>query len=380
MSDSVVSSLEQLGKELHGSAHNLRLEDFYAIMPMAGSFLFIPTREIWPASSVDARIPPLGSGKEKVKASRWLASNRPANQITWAPGLPMLIKNRVAFEGGWLDHEGATCFNLYRPPILLLGDAAKARPWVDHAYKVFPNDAGHIIQWLAHRVQKPAEKINHALVLIGNQGVGKDTLLEPVAHAVGPWNFGDATPPEMLAKYNPFLKSVILRVSEARDLGDVSRYDFYERMKLYIAAPPMVLRVDEKHVRQYLIPNIVGVVITSNHPDSLYLPSGDRRHYFASNMELKKEDFREDYWTALYGYYKSGGCEHVAAYLHQVDLSDFDPKAPPPKTAAFHHAVNVNQAPENDDLGDALDQLGDPEAASIGQLINRASETLAAWL
>ena len=65
----------------------------------------------------------------------------------------------------------------------------KAEPWIDHVRKVFPDDADHIIRWLAHRVQRPQEKINHALVLGGAQGIGKDTLLEPVKHAVGPWNF-----------------------------------------------------------------------------------------------------------------------------------------------------------------------------------------------
>jgi hypothetical protein len=61
--------------------------------------------------------------------------------------------------------------------------------WLDHVHKVYPEEAEHIIQWLAHRVQRPQEKINHALVLIGHQGIGKDTLLEPVKTAVGPWNF-----------------------------------------------------------------------------------------------------------------------------------------------------------------------------------------------
>ena len=31
-------------------------------------------------------------------------------------------------------------------------------------------------QWFAHRVQRPGEKINHALVLGGDQGIGKDAI------------------------------------------------------------------------------------------------------------------------------------------------------------------------------------------------------------
>jgi len=75
-------------------------------------------------------------------------------------------------------------------------------------------------------VQHPQDKINHALVLGGCQGIGKDTLLEPVKSAVGPWNFSEVSPQHMLGRFNGYLKSVILRVSEARDLGDVDRFAF----------------------------------------------------------------------------------------------------------------------------------------------------------
>ncbi len=82
-------------------------------------------------------------------------------------------------------------------------------------------------------MQRPHEKINHALVLGGKQGIGKDTLLEPVKHAVGPWNFIEVSPQQVLGRFNGFLKSVILRVSEARDLGDFDRFAFYDHMKSY---------------------------------------------------------------------------------------------------------------------------------------------------
>jgi hypothetical protein len=113
---------------------------------------------------------------------------------------------------------------------------------------VFGGDDDHIVKYLAHRVQRPQEKINHAFVFGGAQGIGKDTLLEPVKYAVGPWNFAEVSPQQMLGRFNGFLKSVILRVNEARDLGETNRFSFYDPMKAYTAAPPDVLRVDEKNL------------------------------------------------------------------------------------------------------------------------------------
>src|SRR6185503_3009290 len=126
------------------------------------------------------------------------------------------------------------------------------------------------------------------------------------------------------------------RISEARDLGEFDRFKFYDHMKAYTAAPPDTLRVDEKHLREYPILNICGVIITTNHKtDGIYLPAEDRRHYVAWS-DLKKEDkcFAGGYWKRLYAYYEAGGTEAVAAYLQQLDIRAFDPKAPPPKTPA----------------------------------------------
>jgi Family of unknown function (DUF5906) len=361
-------------------------------MPMH-SYIYAPTREMWPVASINARILPVAvvnasghpaldqKGKQRIlSANLWLDQNKPVEQMTWASGLPMLIRNRLISDGAWIRRSGVTCFNLYRPPIIDPGDPARVGPWLSHVRKVFPDDADHIVKWLAHRVQRPEEKINHALVLGGKQGIGKDTLLEPVKRAVGPWNVAEVSPRIVLGRFNGFVKSVILCVNEARDLGDVDRFQFYDHMKSYIAAPPNVLRVDEKNLREYSVINCCGVIITTNHKtDGIFLPADDRRHYLAWSV-LEKEDFSLDYWAKLWAWYENGGDRHVASYLAQLDISAFDPKAPPPKTPAFWDIVDANRAPEDAELADVLDRLGNPDAASLSQIIGRAGDDFANWL
>ena len=114
--------------------------------------------------------------------------------------------------------------NLYRPPALEPGNAADADPWLDHVHKVYPGNADHIVRWLAHRVQRPGEKVNHALVLGGVEGIGKDTLLEPMKYAVGPWNFYEISPHNLLGRFNGLPEASVLRVSEARDAGELDRF------------------------------------------------------------------------------------------------------------------------------------------------------------
>jgi hypothetical protein len=257
---------------------------------------------------------------------------------------------------------------------------SEAGKWTDHISKVFGNDATDIIYWLAHRVQRPHEKINHAIVLGGNQGVGKDTLLEPVKRSVGPWNFCEVSPQHLLGQFNGFLKSVILRVSEARDLGDVDRFKFYDHSKAFTAAPPDVLRVNEKHLREHNVVNVTGVIITSNHKtDGIFLPADDRRHFVAWS-ELSRDDFEDGYWKDLWRWYEAGGYGHVAAYLAALDLSPFDPKAPPRKTSAFWAIVDASRAPEDAEMADVLDRLGNPDAVTIARIVTEAPATFAGWL
>jgi hypothetical protein len=367
------------------------VNDFVAYVP-AHTYLFIPCREPWTGSGVDARVPPLSvlkrNGQPKlvngkpvlIKATKWLDQNRPVEQMSWCPGLPMLIEGRLVVAGGWIERADVTCFNLYRPPRIQLGDAAQATRWVDHWHRIYPTEADCCIKWLAHRVQRPQEKINHALVLGGAQGIGKDTVLEPVKHAVGPWNFADVSPMHLLGRFNGYVKSVILRVSEGRDLGEVDRFKFYDHTKVYTAAPPDVLRVDEKHVREHYVFNVLGFVLTTNHKtDGLYLPADDRRHYVAWS-NCTKDDFKPEYWNEFWTWYDEGGFGHVAAYLNALDISDFNPKAPPPKTPAFWDIVAANSAPEDAELADVVDKLGWPDALTPKHLIAVATGSAAEWL
>jgi Family of unknown function (DUF5906) len=366
--DEIISRIKAERKQHEPAGKDdLLVENFYAYMPMH-NYIYAPTRETWPASSVNARIPPIG----KISASAWIDKNQPVEQLSWIPGEPMLIKGRLISEGGWIEHAGSTVFNLYRAPTIAPGDPDQAKQWIDHIEMIYPDDASHIIRWLAHRVQRPGEKINHALVLGGPPGVGKDTLLEPVKPAVGPWNFIDVSPAHMLGRFNGYVKSVILRISEARDLGDVNRFAFYDHMKVYTAAPPDVLRCDEKNLREYSVPNICGVVITTNYKgDGIYLPADDRRHYVAW-CELTNENFSENYWNQIYQWYENEGYQNVAAYLSRLDLSEFDAKAPPPNTSAFWAIVDANRAPEDAELQDVLDRLQNPNAVTLLRVQNAA--------
>src|SRR5262245_34629768 len=98
-------------RKLSNGPAGVSLDDFYAYMPMH-SYIFVPSREPWPAASVNATIPPVtllnadGSprlddeGEPKtIKPSTWLDQNRPVHQMTWIPGEPMIVPDKLVSDG-----------------------------------------------------------------------------------------------------------------------------------------------------------------------------------------------------------------------------------------------------------------------------------------
>jgi hypothetical protein len=207
-------------------------------------YIFIPNGAIWSASFVDKRLGVIGG----LRPSTWIAQNRAIEGMTWVPGEDQLLHGRLIVKAGWIDHPGARLFNLYQPPNIEGGDAAEAGRWVDLVKRVYPDTWWHITQWFAHRVQHPGVKINHALVFGGSTRVGKDTILKPLLYAVGYPNTASVAPTMLLERFNEFYETVVLVVSEARDLGDINRYQLYDHLKQYIAAPPETIMIDTKNV------------------------------------------------------------------------------------------------------------------------------------
>lgn len=373
---------------------DLKLDDFLYHLP-SQAYIYRKTGELWPGASVNLRVPAVYVGLNSkgeeifIDAATFIAKHQCVEQMTWYPGLPQVIERKLMYDGGLVDDRTAQIYNSYRPaPELKGGDPAKAKPWLRHVYDLYPNEFKHIVRWLAHRVQRPDQKCNHALVLIGEQGIGKDTVLYPVVQAIGRWNHRAISPQVLLGRFNGWQKTVLLQVNEGRDLGDLDRYAFYEHCKPVIAAPPDFLLVDEKHKPEYLIPNVCGVVIGSNHgTDGIYISEDDRRHYVAKS-EKSRSDFKESYFDRLYRWFdRQGGNAHVAAFLRHVDLSRFSPTAPPPKTAAFWEIVNAEQPPEVTMLREVIDEIAEtngvyPTILTLDMLRVKApaSSPLELWL
>jgi hypothetical protein len=343
---------------------NVEYDDFIAHLP-EGNYCFLPTRSFWPDKTVNMILPAAGLGKKAMKPAVWLAKNQGVHQKTWAPGLPEIIEDMLFSNGRWIDRPNLRVLNLYQAPERQPGNSADIAPWLEHIQRVYPDDWQHIAACMAHRLQRPEEKINHALVLGGSPRTGKDTLLEPLKWGVGAANFAEEAPDVVVSAFDSYLKSVVLRFSEARDMGETNRWAFYEKMKTICASPPDTRTINEKHTKPYTIPNVTFPIITTNYKiGGLYLPVDDGRHYVAWS-DMTREGFEEGYFDRLWAFYSRGGIWNVVAWLLAYDLSAFNAKAPPKKTAAFYAMADANMSNDEGDVADMLQEMKHPAVVTL---------------
>jgi hypothetical protein len=182
--DTAQGGNESLHTRKSGKAEPLPISDFVAHSP-DHTYIYRPIGDSWTSTAVTARVMPIEVGGKKLNPSVWLDRNDAVEQRVWAPGEPQIIEDRLVAEGGFFTKAGARVFNTYKPPQIITSISRDIRFWRDHLHALWPDEADHITRWFAHRVQRPGEKINHALVPGGDQGIGKDAVIAPLKHAVG---------------------------------------------------------------------------------------------------------------------------------------------------------------------------------------------------
>ena len=269
--------------------------------------------------------------KRKVEASISFDENRQAKGakalvgITYAAGESILVaRDGFVYGNRWRDAR----------PEPVAGDASL---WLKHVERMVPIDfeREHLLNALAHKVQFPTHKINHAILMGGNHGSGKDTLFAPFFWAIGgkaKTNCSLVKNEDLTSQWGYALECEVMEIAELRQADAKDRRALENVLKPIIAAPPEMLPINRKGLHPYMALNRVFVVAFSNERVAISIPSEDRR-WFCVWAEASK--LPEAQAVSLWNWYQHrGGFEAVAHYLHTRDVSAWNPNAPPPMTEA----------------------------------------------
>jgi hypothetical protein len=212
--------------------------------------------------------------------------------------------------------------------------AGNVQRWLAHCENLIPDEKEreHVLNVMAFKTQHPKIKINHAILHAGDQGSGKDTLWAPFIWAVcGPHlkNRGLMDNDSISSQWGYQLESEILIINELKEPDARERRALANKLKPIIAAPPEMLPINRKGLHPYMMANRIFVLAFSNDAMPISLDSQDRRWFciwsHATRMEEKEAS---DMWA----WYQSGGFEAIAAWLHNRDVTAFNPAAIPMTT------------------------------------------------
>jgi len=266
----------------------------------------------------------------RILASNCFDENRQAKGakalvgITYAAGESVIVNRDGDLYGNrWRDA---------RPDVSgITTDDHSVLAWLDHCCELIPEseELDHLLDIMAFKVQNPRIKINHAVLHGGDEGSGKDTMWAPFIWAVcGPHlkNRGIMDSNSVTSQWGYQLESEILIINELKEPDAAARRQLANQLKPIIAAPPEMLPINRKGLHPYQMANRLFVLAFSNDPVPISLASQDRRWFCVWSAAPRMDSSKA---KKMWDWYQKGGFESISAWLHQRDVSHFNPSAPP---------------------------------------------------
>lgn len=294
--------------------------------------------------------------KKAQIATNWLKwpLRKQVSSLTYQPGLDKLIGE---------SNQQSSMFNLWpgwgvEPS---QGDITPFQDLIDHIFK--GADAGDkiwFLRWLAYPLQYPGTKLFTAAVIHGvRHGTGKSLIGYTLARIYGK-NFTEINQGHLHGGFNSWAEAKQMVMGD--DVTGSNKRQDNDLLKKLITQRE--LRVNTKFMPEYVVPDCVNYLFTSNHPDAFFLENDDRRFFIHEVLVPPlDESFYLDYMLWL----DTTGPSALFGFLLNLDLGTFNPSAPAWRTIAKDQMTSDTRS----DLGDWVHRLrADPDVIlKIGEAV-----------
>lgn len=261
-------------------------------------------------------------------AEEWLKwpHRRRHRNLVYSPGDPTVLDN-----GDLNTWQGWGC----EP------EAGNIDPWlelVDYIFGDDPDFKDWFIKWLAYPLQNPGAKMYSAVLLISlAQGVGKSFLGYIMKDIYGS-NFSVVGQDELQSSYNDWCVNRQFVMGE-EIIGTNKRQDA-DRIKNMLTREQLMVSI--KYQPGYQLRDCSNYILTSNHPDAMFLEAADRR---IAVHEVLATPRAQSFYQRVHRWRENGGAKHLFAYLlEEVDCSDFNSKAPAIGSRAKAEMIDLSRS------------------------------------
>lgn len=191
-----------------------------------------------------------------------------------------------------------------------------------------------IQRWLAYPIQHPGAKMQTSLLMHGPEGTGKNTFFGVVRQIYGRYGgiFGQT---ELESQFNGWASGKLFMIGNEV----VTRVELYHqqgRLKNMITEPEWM--VNEKNLPARMEANHCNFVFFSNRADIAKIDPNDRRYVVIWTPPAAGREF----YLQVADEIRNGGIEALHHHLATLDLGDFHPHTPPPRTRSKDDLVELS--------------------------------------
>jgi hypothetical protein len=318
--------------------------------------------------------------ERKALADRWMEWEHrfEMQKITYAPGEPQLTcdatrcETRLSPECARAKH--ASAWNIWRGWGIepKRGDVA---PWKWLLDFLFQHEDANVRKWFerwcAFPLQHPGIKMFSSAVLWGVvQGTGKTLVGHTLMRIYGKENSVEIGDEDLEGNWNTWARHKQFIYGD-EVTGKGGNRKIADRLKRMITRPDVTVKV--KYVPEYVLPDLLNYLFTSQHPDAFFIEDTDRRFFVHEVVGAPAE-------PAMYQKYdrwlKGDGPSHLFDYLLRLDLGDFDPRGHALRTRAKEAMIVDNKS----DLGLWVANLKEDPTAALAAKWGRRVATEAQML
>lgn len=184
----------------------------------------------------------------------------------------------------------------------------------------------YIRRWIAFIIQNPGKKTEIAIVLKGEQGIGKNVFTSVISELFSGYSCKNVTDiAELTGTFNSIVEGKMLIIlNELKNSGE-GRAANFDALKSIISDD--AIRINEKNQPRRDAENVANFIFVTNHSFPVKIETGDRRYVVCECSPLHKGDFT--YFKNLVDSFTPEFYTKIFTYFSNIDNTGWNPREIP---------------------------------------------------
>lgn len=261
---------------------------------------------------------------KKVVICKVLVNNNSKDFSAW--DLFLKFKTKFTVKGLKFFSNDPQVFSYFRGYDYKELDEVKTsiiQPFLNHIHDVIANKNEevykYILVWIASILQKPNFKTGTALVILGNQGTGKNTFFtDVICKLMARYANDNVTSIEsVVGKFNAILENKKLLVLNELQSVDVNKYLNSDSLKSVITDSK--ININQKNEPERLTENVSNFIMVSNNLFPVKIEGTDRRYMVTRTSVEHEKDW--NYFSKLSDSFTPEFYENLFTFFMTLDIS-----------------------------------------------------------